>query len=215
MCFSTEASFTTAIVLGGMSVATFKNVSSRSQLFLAAIPLLFALQQLAEGFVWLHISHNISSTDQFVYAQRAFLTFSFLIWPIWIPLSLALAEPVLWRRSLLYLNLACGIALSVTNLIYGIKQAPSVQVVHHSLQYLGQMPAQAIAYPVIVLFPCVISSLKNIWVFGLLVAIGYGLAGYFYFKTFVSVWCFLAAIVSLSIYKILKDNKVRVRKRFY
>lgn len=208
MCFSAEASFTAALVLGSAGGISLRNCSSRSQFFLAAIPLLFAFQQLSEGLVWLHFSHGIGSPSLFQNAEKSFLIFAFLIWPIWIPLSLLVLEKVSWRRTLLYLNLACGIVLSLLNLKYGLQQEPAVQVVNHSLQYSGQVAEQTYAYPLIVLLPCFLSSLKNVWAFGLLITIGYVIADYFYEETFVSMWCFFAAVVSLSVYKILKDSQM-------
>jgi hypothetical protein len=215
MCFSTEASFTAALILGATGGATLKNSTSRSQLFLAAIPLLFALQQLSEGLVWLHLSENIGSQTLFINAQRSFLMFAFIIWPTWIPLSFALLEQVPWRRRLLYFNLACGVGLSSLNLFYGLKQEPYVHVVHHSLQYLGKLPPQATIYPLVVLLPCFLSSLKGVLPFGIVITIGFFIAHYFYVETLTSVWCFFAAIVSLSIYKILKDNQALAEKTLH
>ncbi len=212
MCFSTEASFTAAVLLGATGGATLKATSSRSQFFLAAIPFLFALQQLSEGLVWLHLSYQIGSNTLFFNAQRSFLMFAFLIWPIWIPLSLTVLEQVSWRRSLLYLNLACGIVLSTVNLFYGLHSDPSVHVINHSLQYLGKVPAQSFIYPLIVLLPCFLSSLKSVRWFGVLTLMSYFVADYFYSVTFISVWCFFAAIISLSVYKILKDNRSELEK---
>lgn len=213
MCFSTEASFTAAFILGATGGATLKSSTSRSQFFLAAIPLLFALQQLSEGLVWLHLSENIGSQTLFINAQRSFLMFAFIIWPIWTPLSLAMLEQVPWRRRMLFFNLACGVALSALNLFYGLKQEPNVHVVHHSLQYLGKLPSQAITYPLVVLLPCFLSSLRGVLSFGIIVTISFFIADYFYTATFTSVWCFFAAIVSLSIYKILKDNQALAEKK--
>lgn len=207
MCFSTEASFTAALILGVSGGVMMKKVSSRSLLFLASLPLLFGLQQLSEGLIWLHLSQHIGSNTLFINSQRAFLAFSFFIWPIWIPLSLALVESIHWRRYLLFINLCCGLALALLNLSYAVKEEISVQVVNHSLQYIGHIPEQAFIYPLIILLPMFLSSLKNVWIFGILIVLGYVIADYFYATTFVSVWCFFAAIVSLFIYKILRDNE--------
>lgn len=212
MCFSAEASLTAAVVLGVTGIVTLKNSLSRSHFFLAAIPLLFTIQQLAEGFVWLHLSHHIGSLELFTAAQRTFLIFAFLIWPVWIPLSFAVVEQVPWRRLLLYINLACGVGLFMLNVAYAFNQVPSVQVVHHSLQYVGQIPAQTWIYPLVILLPCFLTSLKNVWIFGILITFGYLVAAYFYTDAFISVWCFFAALVSLSIYKILKDNQLSLNK---
>lgn len=214
MCFSTEASFTAALILGATGGATIKSCSSRTQLLLAAIPFLFAIQQLAEGLLWLHLCQNIGSSSLFINAQRISLSLSFLIWPIWIPLALATIEKVKWRRSFMYLDLACGIVLSVINLFYAMQHNVSVQIVDHNLQYSGQAPSQALIYLLIVLFPCFLSSLKHMWMYGLLVTMGYVIADYFYAHTFVSAWCFFAAVVSIVVYKILKDNALYAEKKF-
>lgn len=213
MCFSTEASFTASVILTVGGTAILKTATSRSQLFLAAIPILFAIQQFSEGIIWLHLSNHFGSVALFESAQHSFLTFAFFIWPIWTPLSMAVLETVHWRRILLFINLFFGLALSVVNFSYAIRENLTVQVVNHSLQYLGQVPSQTFIYPLIVLLPMFLSSLRSAWIFGFLLTIGYILADYFYTTTFVSVWCFFSALVSLSIYKILKDNQYSLEKK--
>ena len=154
MCFSAEASFTSALVLGGIGYTTIKSVSMRYQLFLAAIPLLFAIQQFSEGILWLNLGKQISlSALTLLTAKRTFLIFAFLIWPVWIPLSLFLVEKVAWRRHLILFDLACGVVLSFLNLSIGLQQDPTVQVANHSLQYLGYVPSQYYIYPLIIILP--------------------------------------------------------------
>ncbi|MDP1879665.1 MAG: hypothetical protein Q8K60_01835 [Parachlamydiaceae bacterium] len=206
MCFSTEASFTAAAGLGIVGILTLKKCKSKSLYFLASIPLLFAIQQLSEGFLWLHFNQLIDSKIFFKKSISFFLIFAFLIWPIWIPLSLYLPEKIQWRRILIGLNLFCGIILAAVNLYYSLQQDINVQLINHSIQYLGNTPSQYYIYPVVVLLPFFLSSLRNAWIFGILTALAFIVAEYYYMETFVSVWCFFAAIVSLSIYKIVKDN---------
>lgn len=208
MCFSTEASFTAAVILGATGGATLRSCLSRTQILFAVIPFLFAIQQLAEGLLWLYLHEDIGTSRLFIHAQHISLSLSFLIWPIWIPLALATIEKVKWRRSLMYLDLAGGLVLAMINLFYALNQDISVQIVNHQLQYSGQAPSQAWIYLFIVLFPCFLSSLKNMWICGILVTLGYLIADYFYSHTFVSVWCFFAAAVSMIVYKILKDNSL-------
>lgn len=207
MCFSTEASFTAAILLGATGGLTLKKTTSRAQFFIAAIPILFAIQQFSEGIIWLFLSGEVGSHELFINAERSFLTFAFLVWPIWIPLSFALIEPVTWRRYLLFINLYCGVALSGLNLTYALREEVTVKIVNHSIQYMGNIPDQIIIYPLIVMLPMFLSSLKNVWIYGVLLVGAYVVADYFYTVTFASVWCFFSAIVSLFIYKILKDNQ--------
>jgi hypothetical protein len=53
MCFSPDADFTASAVVGGVGVATLRRVRGRRELIIGALPLLFALHQFTEGFVWL------------------------------------------------------------------------------------------------------------------------------------------------------------------
>jgi hypothetical protein len=213
MCFSTEASFTAAIILGGMGCAITKSAPSKNFYFLASIPLLFALQQLSEGVIWYNFAYHQLPAIFLQFAIRFYLILAFLVWPIWIPLSLFATEEVTWRRFLIGTDLLAGCCLSFVNLSFALKQEATVQIVNHSIQYMGSIPNQLIIYPLIVLIPCFLSSLKNIHLFGWLIAGGYLLANYFYQTTFVSVWCFFAAIISVVIYKILRDNQTNEIKK--
>lgn len=213
MCFSTEASFTAAVILGGMGIATTKTAPNKNFYLLASIPLLFAVQQLSEGLIWYNFAYYPLPATFLDFVIRFYLTFAFLVWPVWIPLSLFVVESVSWRRVLIGAVLFAGCCLSFINLSFAVDQEAAVQVVNHSIQYLGKAPNQIIIYPLIVLIPSFLSSLRNMSLFGVLIAAGYILASYFYQTTFVSVWCFFSAIISLVIYKILRDNQtVEVKK---
>lgn len=215
MCFSAEASFTASVFLAAAGSATIRNSHTNAQFFIAVIPILFAIQQFSEGLVWLHLSHDIGSQQLFFNAQVSFLTFAFMVWPIWIPLAMALNETITWRRNCLYVLLLMGFLLSGIFLTYGLHEDVSVRAVNHSLQYTSSFPNQDVLsslYALIVLIPLFISSFKNVWLFGLLIAISYALAEYFYSTTFVSVWCFFSGIVSICIYKILRDYQHSYQK---
>lgn len=53
MCFSATASFSAGVILLGAGVLAVRAARSPRELPLAAIPLLFSIQQLIEGVVWL------------------------------------------------------------------------------------------------------------------------------------------------------------------
>ena len=58
MCFSATASFSAGAVLLGLGTLTVKSAHRRRELPLAAIPLLFAIQQLTEGVIWLTFRYD-------------------------------------------------------------------------------------------------------------------------------------------------------------
>ena len=53
MCFSANASFGAGVVLTIIGVAAIKKVQHPSQILFASIPLLFAVQQISEGILWI------------------------------------------------------------------------------------------------------------------------------------------------------------------
>ena len=53
MCFSATANFAGSAVLGTIGVATLGEVKHRRAFLFGAMPLLFAIHQFIEGFVWL------------------------------------------------------------------------------------------------------------------------------------------------------------------
>lgn len=52
MCFSATASFVSGALLTGAGLATLSRNSIPEQRVFAAMPLIFGLQQISEGFVW-------------------------------------------------------------------------------------------------------------------------------------------------------------------
>ncbi len=53
MCFSATVNFVGSGVLGAVGVVTLTKVKHRRELLFAALPMLFAVHQFIEGFVWL------------------------------------------------------------------------------------------------------------------------------------------------------------------
>src|SRR5438046_3083211 len=93
MCFSTEASLGVAVVLlpVGSYCAAAAAHKDRAYLPLAAVPLLFGIQQLCEAGVWLGVGR--SDPDQTRRASLGFLFFAIAFWPAWVPLAAAAVEP--------------------------------------------------------------------------------------------------------------------------
>lgn len=93
MCCSAAASFGVAATLlpvGAYCLASawWKN---RMYLALAAIPVLFGLQQVCEGVVWVSAGRGDLETAH--PATMAFLFFALALWEVWVPLAFAAIEP--------------------------------------------------------------------------------------------------------------------------
>src|SRR6185503_9769970 len=98
MCFSATASFVASGVIGAVGIATLTHVRQPRSIPFAALPLLFALHQTIEGFVWLGLEGRIgqTATDE---ATLLFILYAKGILPFLIPLSVTLMEQAGWRRN--------------------------------------------------------------------------------------------------------------------
>lgn len=211
MCFSATASFSAAAVLGTLGYFSGKLVTNKRQIFLALVPFIFAFQQLLEGFIWLSqsdfgIFHNFPE-----YGKFFFLFIAISVWPVWISLSLLAVEKDPIRYKLLSLLLFIGVVYNLMMMLEFWQGAndPGINIIGHSIQYVLPSRHSDIyygAYLSAILIPPFVSSLRYAWVFGILNMIGLAVAQYFYSETFISVWCFFAAIMSVSLYFIFREN---------
>jgi hypothetical protein len=208
MCFSPEASFGLAGVLavtGGYCVRTALR-TDRSLLPIAVIPVVFAVQQFCEGWVWIGITHGDPQLTRI--AAIAYLFFALLFWPVWVPCSMLLAERSRRARRFLVAMTALGLVLGL-GLMLPIVVAPgwlAVQPHPHALHYnIGDSPIfdmfpgtlwEAL-YLLVVTAPLFVSSVNRMVHCGVVVIVSAALTYVFFDHAFASVWCFIAAVLSL------------------
>lgn len=212
MCFSATVSFVTSlglIIIGALSVVQ----SNRKQLMFAAIPLLFGIQQFAEGLLWIFLRYNYNYGISI--ATNVFLTFAFIIWPAWMPWSISLMEPNRYKKIFMKILGWIGIFWSLSILIILVINGSSAIISQGNIKYILNFPVAltnkwaVAAYLIITTVPMFISSKKGLWLFGIATIasclISYGLWN----VGFVSVWCFFAAILSTMIYLFIRANKTQ------
>ncbi len=214
MCVSAQASFIVGAGTGVVGLAALKRASPTPRRWLALVPCFFAIQQVSEGVVWLHLTGQFNVTPVTKAAQYIYLTFALVFWPVYAPFAVTIAEQIRFRRRLCKFAAMGGALVSLYNLnqLVGIEQSPTV--LGHSIRYgYGEayLP-ERFAYGVAAMMPLFISSLRKMWVLGVLAMLGFGVADYFFYTVFTSVWCFFTAILSVSLYFILRDNENRQRR---
>ena len=99
MCFSATASFVAGARLSVVGVATIRTAERPSELPFASIPLLFGIQQLVEGIIWLTFREEAPALKQSMTYVYSF--FSHVLWPIYCML-LRLESPIraaVWRAG--------------------------------------------------------------------------------------------------------------------
>lgn len=206
MCFSAQASFIAAAVLTVTGVASLKKASFKSEWFLASIPCFFAIQQFSEGTLWMTLGNPEAPPYFREIAEYAFLFFAFIFWPIWIPLSMGVVEKAKNRRIIMWVCLFFGVALALYYWIAIGYHPFKVQVVGHSIQYTADINSYSNIYLAVVFIPLIVSGYSLIKWFSFLVIASFFIADYFYEETFVSVWCFFAAICSLLVYFSIRSH---------
>ena len=200
MCFSASASFTAGTALLAVGAVTLKRAGHRAELAYAAIPLLFGVQQLVEGMVWLSFGANdplLNSAMTFVYSL-----FSHVLWPIYVPVAVLLLEPVRWRRRTLAAFLAAGAAVGLYLLVnmfrFPIESRPAgghIEYVSPHFYIVAVMVGYFAATCISILF----SSHKLVNVFGAAALLSFGMSYAIYRQWFISVWCFFAAVLSVIV----------------
>src|SRR5471030_2723711 len=81
MCFSATASLTAGTALSAIGVASLRLVKTKSERPFALIPLLFGIQQLSEGVIWLTFGHGAPALRPAMTYLYSF--FSHVLWPIY------------------------------------------------------------------------------------------------------------------------------------
>jgi hypothetical protein len=198
MCFSATASFTAAAITGVIGLVTLSRVPTRAELPLAAVPLLFALQQTIEGCLWLTLDDGIMP------GLGTPLTYGFLLlaevwWPIFVPIAVLLAEPDPRRRRLMLVPLGLGVGAGLFLLWSILTHAHQAAVIDEHIVYVSERPYPFIlgaAYFIGTVLPPLLSSRRTVAVLGLIVLVGAAIAYVAYWQAFVSVWCFFAAAAS-------------------
>jgi len=206
MCFSATASFAAAAGLGAMGAVTLREAKTKSRIPLAAMPLLFGIQQAVEGVVWISARVPwLQTTAAFVY-----VLFSHVLWPFCVPFAVGAIEPPGRRKTVLKGFLLCGVALSLWLAAYIVRGPVMASLTTGCVVYqmiLPPIPYGLAAYVFVTCFSCLISSHKFIRVLGLAMLGALAIALWAYQQAFYSVWCFFAAILSIIIYAHLRQGR--------
>ena len=210
MCFSAGASFGASAILTVAGVAVLKQVKSPRQIPFASIPLIFAVQQFSEGFVWLALSNTAFAPLEKV-ATYTFLLFAQIVWPLCVPIAIAMLEKDAKRKAILTIFVGIGALVSAyfahRLCVYGAQANIALHHVAYKQVYPDSWNHVAdMLYGIATIGPTFLSKLKRMWVFGLAVTISYMITYVCFVNYILSVWCFFAAIISVLIYTIVQGT---------
>ncbi|NVO02840.1 MAG: hypothetical protein HXX09_09085 [Bacteroidetes bacterium] len=209
MCFSASASFVAGVVLTVIGVASIKRTRHTSQVFFASIPLIFGVQQIAEGILWLTLPNPEYVNTQKVFTY-IFLLFAEFVWPIWIPIAILLLEKNAKRRNIQKILVGAGLIVGIYLAYCLFTFHVEAKIVGHHISYFQNFPKSLrifgiILYAMATIVPPLFSKIKRMWILGLTILISYIVTAIFYEHYILSVWCFFSSIISLSIYAIILE----------
>lgn len=200
MCFSASASFAAGTGLLAVGIFTVRRARRRSELPYAAIPLLFALQQLIEGALWLSFRSNVPLPNPSLTFAYSF--FSHVLWPAYVPFAILLLDPVRWRRRVLLAFLAAGAAVGLYLLVNMIRFPIVSREWGGHIEYVSPHFYALVVMGGYLAGTCIgalFSSHGTVRAFGLAALLSFLGAYAVYAKWFISVWCFFAAVLSVIV----------------
>lgn len=138
MCFSAEVSYAAAAILLPAGVVSTSRAyrKDRQYLAIAALPLFFGLQQLFEGLEWTAFDRGDPSWIQTF--SLAYMFFSWLAWPVWVPFSVYFLEPCGRRHLYLVFSILGGMLGAVQFIPYFAHEGwLTVKFLDHAISYEG------------------------------------------------------------------------------
>nr|WP_211660752.1 DUF6629 family protein [Modestobacter muralis] len=136
------------------------------------------------------------------WSTYVFSLFSHVLWPMFIPFAFLLVEPVRWRRRAISVFLALGIGVGLYLLYFLVRFPVSAHVHERSISYDSPhfyIAGVLVIYLLATCFTGLFSSHRCVRIFGVLAFVLAIAAVLVSIMTFVSVWCFFAALLSLLI----------------
>lgn len=210
MCFSASASIGAGVVLTVIGVATIKKANKTIKLMpFACIPFLFGIQQMAEGVLWLTLPSSKWPMVQLI-ATNVFLVFAQVVWPILVPVALLLLDRDSIVKNYHKVFVIIGFIVG-TYMAYCLASiGASAEIVGHHIAYQQNYPTTfrgfgITLYALATVGPPLISQVKRMWILGLTILVSYVVTAILYDHYILSVWCFFASIISLSIYLIISN----------
>lgn len=225
MCFSATASFGASAILGAVGIIAIAKAKTSPQRVFASIPMIFAIQQLTEGVLWLSFKNEsirpLQSTLTYVY-----LVFAMAVWPFLISYSVWGLEKDAKRkrimRGLVVIGTIVTLVVFIVLTLYPVEVMrpfcatcpfSSTEGLNQHLHYEFTFPRIAknligtfsALYIIATIVTPFISSIKKMKWMGIVFLASYLFAVIFYNGFVVSIWCFFAALLSFVVLWIIRD----------
>jgi len=201
MCVSATVNFVGSGVLGAVGVVTLTKVKHRREMLFASLPILFAIHQFIEGFVWLGLDGILSPAVTHDMGA-AFMLYAQGLLPFLLPLSVLLFEPGAKARRRMLPFLGIGSATTLYILWARTAYSTEIYVKGNSIVYMNQATnntAVAVFYVIATCGTLFFSQVRAMVLFGAanlaILLVVMEVKRY----AFTSLWCAYAAVASVII----------------
>ena len=201
MCFSAAADVVGGVVIGAIGVDVLRHVDGRRRYaLLAVLPLLLALHQLDEAFVWWGLQGHVPSTLGHI-ATWIYLAFAFVVLPVLVPVAILVLEPAGRRRLLMVPFVVLGAVVAGVLLAAMVRGPVTATLGPHYVGYSTDLHAGRLVVMLYVTATCgalILSGVRDIARFGVINLIAVVLLARLTIDGFASLWCAWAAISSAA-----------------
>jgi hypothetical protein len=181
--------------------------------------LIFAVQQLTEGLLWLSLKNTGMASRQSLLTY-IYLVFAMAVWPLWVPLTIRLLEKDARSKRIMNVLVGIGAVVAICVVlvlsIYPVQamnpeclncpfsETPSLnQHLHYRFTFppipKGLIGAFTVLYILATIMTPFISGIKKMKWLGFVFLATYLFAVIFYNGFVISVWCFFAALLSFVV----------------
>jgi hypothetical protein len=121
-------------------------------------------------------------------------------------------EGVKTRKKMLVGLMAAGGIVSIFYVFCLMSYNVRPEISSFHIVYVNNFPGTPaeiglLFYAAATIAPLFVSSVRRMWLFGTLIATSFVVTGIFYAEYLTSVWCFFAALISVSIYWVLIESR--------
>lgn len=214
MCFSATADLVGGVVIGAVGVDVLRHVDRTGRhALLASLPLLLAVHQLDEAFVWWGLQGRVPAGVGEV-ATWVYLGIAFVVLPVLVPLAIFVLEPGVRRRATIAPFVLLGSVVAGLLLAAMLRGPVTATLAPHYIGYSTDLHAGRVVvtlYIVATCGPLVLSGVRDIARFGVVNLIAVVLLARTTIDGFASLWCAWAAVSSAALAVHLRLEAMRHR----
>jgi hypothetical protein len=200
MCFSAEVDVVAGLAVGAVGIDALRHAPRGAQKPLAAIPVILAVHQLIEAFVWWGLEGRISAVVTDV-AVWSYLAVALVLLPVLVPIAVGALEPVDGRRRMLvFTAVGAGVATVLANSL--VRGPVEATIAARHIAYDIRPPHGGVLVALYVVATCgamLWSTHRRIRLYGAANLVVVALLAWLHNSAVISLWCSWAAVTSVAI----------------